>query len=353
MKRYPFLALIFFFSSLQCLLAVDLDIYGIKIISERTENDLTVFEAEDSDGKAFSFISDKELDRTQAEILNGILEIFLSWEHINIDSMSIIFSGNRAEIIIMPGIFNYKGTELSGYMPSGMQFYYSTYLEYDFRIRIKSLFLRIKGQYFTEEQFSEKVLDAVKNPVVYIQTHDPEYVIRKFEEIDQSVEKLVWEDDVLVQHLGDFEREYQALKDDYNDVKDDYYALKEDYNDTKTDHRSLKEDYFSLKNDYFSLKDDYNAVKEDYYDLKDNYEKLKKDYLKNAAEFQLQRYALLALHNFRKPLDKKVIERILALKEAEPGLTHKEVVVRLKDEGVKTTARAVSLVFNVYFNEFK
>ncbi len=345
MKRYIFIALIFFFSSLQYLPAVDLDIYGIKIISERTENGLIVFEAENSKGMAFSFISDKELDRTQAEILNGLLETFLSWEHINIDSMSIIFSGNRAEIIIIPGGFNYEGTELSGFMPSGMQFYYSTYLEYDFRIRIKSLFLRIKGQYFAEEQFSEKVLDAVNNPVVYIQTHDPEYVVRKFEEIDKSVEKLGWEGDVLVQHLEDFEREFQALEDDYNEMKGDYHALKEDYYDTKAD-------YYSLKDNYFSLKNDYNALKEDHYDLEDNVEKLKIDFFKIAAEFQLQRYALLALHNFRKPLDKKIIERILAIKEAEPGLTHKEVSVRLKGEGVKITTRAISLVLNVYFNEF-
>ena len=53
------------------------------------------------------------------------------------------------------------------------------------------------------------------------------------------------------------------------------------------------------------------------------------------------------------PVDRMAIDRVVAMKKADPSLSQEQVMAKLKTEGIKMSSKEVSLVFDVYFNEFR
>jgi chromosome segregation ATPase len=264
---------------LEALGAVDLRNFGIEVVEKKTEGGLNLYEARDREGRRFSFSVKDEITEAQARSLQVIKDTIFSWKNLRLASLKVAFSENRAEVAVVPTSYACAGSSLTQFMPSGMQFYYTTFLEYDFRLRVKNLFVRIQGQFFTEDQFCEKLLSAVKDPSLYIQTHDPEYVINKISEAERQMERMSFELSDDVKNLTALRSDHQSLKEDYNALKDDYTALKENYVDLRGDYKVLKEeDYGALKEDYRRQKGDYGALKDDYMALKDDYGLLKEDY---------------------------------------------------------------------------
>jgi hypothetical protein len=75
-------------------------------------------------------------------------------------------------------------------MPAGMYFVDTDTLTYNFRMTIKSLFLKIKGEFLTEELVCGKMLEAIKNPSAYVRKRDPEYFLRKLEQLETDLDRL-------------------------------------------------------------------------------------------------------------------------------------------------------------------
>jgi hypothetical protein len=300
------------------LCALDYATLGLQLKSQSKEGPYTVYQFR-APGNMEVSVSFKgaELRETDQERLRGILAIYQNLRILLPSSVRVIFTDERAEILVIPRSFQYKDRELSTYMPSGIQFFYTDFLEFDFRIVVENLFLRIKGQFFKEEEFAEKILAAVLNPYAYIQSQDPEYILRRFQDIEGRLDRLLNEGEKISTTIGNEIRE----------VRNSLGALRQEVESSFQKSSQAQQSLVQKVSDL-------------------------------STEFQLLRYALLVLNNrgffgtIRLPSETG-INRLVELKKQQPKLTMDEAREKLKAEGIEMTSKEVFLVFSVYFNEFK
>lgn len=189
MKKYP--ALIAF------LVAFTVNIYAydwtndnVSIVNQAKDEDKTELKLKDETGNEFSVTYYEEI---QAETAKNILKLkknFYEWENMKVDSINFVASEGGLQISVIPKKYEYQGVDYNRYMPSGMLFTYTYALQYNFRITIESLFIRIKGDFSTETDLSKKLADAVKNPQEFVKKRDPEYLLQRIETLDDTVNKM-------------------------------------------------------------------------------------------------------------------------------------------------------------------
>jgi len=184
MKKYIYLACVILV--FQVVFAQDLSPWGMTIIGSDGKDH---YEVEDKGGYRFylSWENEQAL-KSGLEIAELPVREILKWSNLSIEKLTVDLEDNRVGVNIVPASYVNNDLDMARYMPSGMQFYISEYTEYDFRMFKDSIFLRMKGQLFSEEQFSEKLYKALDDPVLYIRTTDPEYVFRKFDNLDSVLE---------------------------------------------------------------------------------------------------------------------------------------------------------------------
>ncbi|HOV38207.1 MAG TPA: hypothetical protein PLG79_05745 [Spirochaetales bacterium] len=272
--------------------AQDLASLGLEFKSKSREGNFTTYRftlPEDIDISAS--VRSEELSLIDQERIQALVSIYRSFQFLMPSSIRILLGEERTEILLVPRSFIYKGQDLSRYMPSGIQFFYSDYLEFDFRIVVDNLFLRIKGQFFSEEEFAEKVTAAVSNPYAYLESQDPEFILKRFHEVEKRLDTLA----------------SQTLQGET--------ALRAGLEETKALLEELNREFQLLR--YALL------------------------VLNNRGFFG----------SIRLPSEEG-IAKLIALKEQEPSLNIKEAGERLKSLGIEMTNKEIFLVFSVYFNEF-
>ena len=267
---------------------------GLTVLSRQVKQGQINWKVQDREGDTAEVVTSGEPTRSDAEIVSYVLDLFSRWDYLTVKSLRVDLTGDAAQILVVPAGFVYKGTDLAAYMPSGMQFYYEKFAEYDFRIFVDDMFLRIQGQLYKEEQLCEKLKTAIENPAAYVQSHDPEYVIEQFKQVNAKIEELNQADKKKEAEISDLKEELAAVTKAYN-------TLKEAFDKTRT--------------------------------------------------------AMMYFHNSGflcgpKVVPQEGIDRVVALKTERPDLTRKEVAELLKSEDVKVTRKAIELVFRVYFNDF-
>ena len=248
--------------------AFDWGTLGVKVIKQEPPDEQTgaiVVALEDQAGRAFSVSHVKDLKAEEAGELLKFKDALHAWKIMKIGKLFIQIADQALEAQIVPEKFECKGQEYASYLPAGLLVTKTDALEYNFRIQVKNNFIRIKGLYSDENELCGKLQQAVANPQDYIRRRDPEYVLKKLEELETR--------------LAQMER------------------------------RNL----------------------------------------------QLQR-AVVTLHNqgfFSGPTapDQKVIDRVIALKKKDPAMTSAQIAEALKTDGLTASARELSLILLVYFNE--
>ncbi len=317
----------------------DLGTAGYTILSEKKVNGEILYEVTDAQGNTFTIQTPKKLTQPQIDLLSRLQKSLYTWENMKIDTLRMIIADMEVEINVVPELYEYEGMDLTYYLPSGMQFYYDKFLEYDFRTKINTLFLRVRGRYVGEKELSEKLASAIRDPSAYIQAYDQEFMVRKFLEIDVEAES--------------FQKILQTLQEDTKSLREYYNSLREE---GSLAYDLLKEELDNLEEVDSMLKEAHDTLKKEH-QLSDEQQMLLSD------RFALLRYALIAMQNRGffdimfggpdRPIDKNAIERLVALKKENPALTKKEASDLLKQEGINMTIREVSIIFSVYFNEFE
>ncbi|HUZ18896.1 MAG TPA: hypothetical protein VMV68_10955 [Spirochaetia bacterium] len=304
MKKARLVLPVFLVLTTAAAFGVNFQDYGYAVSGSRQENNQTVYELSDKSGLSFTVASASELNDTSMKILGSILGTLESWNDMKIQQLKVVFSGNRADVLVMPSSFDYKGIDLAKYMPSGIQFYYDTYLQYDFRMLKDSLFLRLKGEVYGQSEFADRAYNALQNPVLYLQTNNPEYLLQRLNDIAAAVEKIS-------NTLAEQEKTNKSTSDNLSALQSQDARL-------QAQDATLEKSVDSM------------------------------------------RYATIALNNKGflglgrpKPVSQDAIDRVIALKQADPSMTKDQVSAKLKDAGVKLSDKELSLVFNVYFDDFK
>ena len=306
---------------------VDLQNYGFSVTNTQQENNQTVYTVQAANGFSFTVASSAPLTDANAKALQTAVSTLSGWNLLKIQQAKIVFNGSRADILIIPSSFVYKGVDLAKYMPSGMQFYYDKYLQYDFRMLKDNLFLRLKGEVYDESQFVDRLYSAVEDPVLFLQTNNPEYLLKQISDLTKKIDEL----SVQLSQAKTVVQGLSSKLDSLASQGQDFVAKQEAAN---------KGQDAVNKN-----------VEKQLADIKAQNQKM-------ADEFDRVRYSLLVLNNrgfFGQiyPIDKQAIAKLVELKTADPSLTRDQAIAKLQADGIKMSKKEVSLVFDVYFNEFK
>jgi hypothetical protein len=259
--------------------AVDLTSLGITVLSTQPEGDRVVYELKDAKGTRLTVVGDKEVTEPQAKAVLYLRDALMGWKSMAAPSLRVTLSGPRAEALVVPSRYAYDGLDLVRYIPSGMQFYLDTILEYDFRMKVGSIFLRMKGQFFDEDQLGARVANAARDPIRFLERTDPEYLYRTLQEVTTALKGLESGGDNALQSLRDLVADYQALKAQKP-------LLEKKLGELDAGNAALTEDLQKLADDYAALKNEHDALRASHEELAAKHDELgaKHDELKAEVE---------------------------------------------------------------------
>jgi hypothetical protein len=289
---------------------------GFTVVSEKKGDDGSVTtNLTDADGNAFSVTAETEPQAAQVERITTLVKQLNGLDSLKPETLRFRLSPNRIEIVLMPSLFAIDGVDYLSYVPAGLQFYFSTFLEYDFRLKVDNYFIRMQGNFFDEGEFDKRIASAVHDPVAFIQTNDPGYIIRKLNELDMAQQ-------ANIAKQRDTDAKLAAVDARDSDQETRLAAI--DAKDANQD-SSLSADGDRMTADETKLE---------------------------RLQSALAAYLNKPFFGSAKQIPPEVIKALVAQKTAKPELTRKDALDALKAQGLPQDAKAVDIVFMVYFNDF-
>ena len=232
--------------------------------------------------------------RTEKSVIVRFYNELVQIEGLIVKQASIIFSKEGFEAVIVPESFIKDDIDYAPYLPAGLSFVYRTYTMYDFRMLKDNYFVRIRGEYFSPDDLLDKMKSAYDDPVKYIVSHNPEYVVTK---------------------LAELELENSNQESCFDKVEKEFKELSEAHSDLMKQHMELMEDYAKLKFAFIA------AVKK-------------------------------GIYGSKKPVPQEDIDKVLAIKKANPSYTYNEIYAEMKTQGIKISKGKVALILNTYLGDF-
>ncbi|HUV08961.1 MAG TPA: hypothetical protein VMX75_14610 [Spirochaetia bacterium] len=342
--RIKVLHILFFLLAIN-LFPVSMEDLGLKILEEGKSDGKTSLKLADSAANVFTVVfsvpvSD-ETWRTVVSIKDGLW----AWKDVDLASVKFVVTEKEMEIVVMPLSYVFRGRDIKPYMHSGMNFFYSDYLTYDFRMVKDNLFLRMFGRWINEEEFGKKMVFALDNPLAYIQAQSPDYFAAKLVEHDKSIDNLLYDSEQQKKSIAKLESSHAELSRQFQEaVAYGEQVIKEatrKYEDLLASHQTLEQKHADLQRAY-------NELETAHRDLIAKYEE-------HVGFFERLRYAMLFEHNnflsFKYQIDKEAISAAVQLKKENPGLTKKDMEKLVKEKGYRLSGKEISLIYEIYFNE--
>ena len=268
---------------------------NLTLVDTKEEDIKKTVTLKDGNGFQFTLSFAKDPEGAMVDKVLNLKERLFQWKLVKIKTLDFVIAGDRVDVVVYPDSYSYKKNDFLPYLPAGMHMIMVDSLEYNFRINVKNYFIRIKGEFTTEADIADKLLEAIKNPRAYIRKRDPEYILKKLDALEEGLDKL------------------------------------------RNDHARLQESHVKLQANHEQLKKAHEGLRE---------------------ENEKMRYAQLTLHNegflwglykIRKEAIKKVIE----LKTKNPAMKNEDIQKQLEKDGVKISTKEVFLIISVYFNIFE
>jgi hypothetical protein len=171
--------------------AYDWQTDGFTVISEVTIDERIHQTLKDTAGREFSVIYQDELTGAVVGRIKEYRNIFYRWQSIKIENMTFAVVEDTMDIVLIPSSVMVEGTNMAEFMPAGMSFFYDGQsLQYDFRMAINLVFVRIRGIYISESELIYKLGRAFENPEAYIRRNDPDYYHAKLDELENETQTL-------------------------------------------------------------------------------------------------------------------------------------------------------------------
>jgi hypothetical protein len=279
---------------------------GLQLLDQRVEDGVQRFVLETEDGQRIDVRNDRvaELSEQQVAIVDLIATITGNLNTIDVERLTITFTGSVAEVALIPARFVHDGVNLLPNVPAGLRFQFDQVLEYDFRVRVGEFFIRLQGQYVDEEQFASRVVRAVRDPIAFLDSLRPEIVADRLNELDSRTEDLVG----MVEEL---QADIVRLSDE-NRVLSDALEQMERQNELLLAERD--------------------------------------------QQLEVLRTGVLAVANQSffgrlRGIDPELVAAVVSIKEANPALTQDEVGSALSEQGISASGSEVAAVLAVYFGE--
>lgn len=221
-------------------------------------------------------------------------DIVAGWESIRTNQLLFVAQKERVDAVIAPSSFTSKGKDLLKHLPAGMTFKFEKKLSYNFRIVSKNYFVRLRDTYSTENKLIFQINEAIKDPILYIQIHDPEYFYRQIEGL-------------RTRHAEVYDELKDSIGASYAELQEKHLKLQSSYDNLRVAHEKLIYGVINLENEGL---------------------------LSSAA------------------VDKSIIEKIIEYKSEDPGLSYKQVREKLEQDKLDASGKVVHLILSLYFNDF-
>lgn len=293
---------------------------GYEVVDRRDDNDTVRRTVRDDSGNEFELRSAEEaLSDRQLGILDVITQTVFTLDALEVESMNVLFAADRADILVVPSSLEYDRRELRGYVPSGLQFTFDQVLEYDFRVLVDEYFLRFSGQYIDEEQFLSRLVDAIDDPVGFLESQRPELLAQRLDEVEEAVAGL---SNAFDERRAELRAELTDTQAQLEQTRDELAATIGRLDDTRDELENTRNELAESRAEIFDL-----------------------------------RYAVLAFNNATffgrdRPIDEHMIDRIVELRSDNPDMERGEIRERLSEQGLDASRNEVDLVLAVFFREF-
>jgi hypothetical protein len=158
---------------------------------EKTEkSDIeTILSLKDASGNPFT-VTYKELTNDKAEIIIKLNQQFRNWKDMQIDKLSFTVESNEIQVFVLPSKYDYKEVNIVPHIPAGMLFIYSDLYKFNFRLVKDNYFIKIEGVFINEDSFSDSLVEAIKDPVKYLEKTNPLYIITKVSQMEENIQNL-------------------------------------------------------------------------------------------------------------------------------------------------------------------
>ncbi|MFP4483270.1 MAG: hypothetical protein ACOCYG_00310 [Spirochaetota bacterium] len=317
-----------------------------EVLSEREEEGFTLFEVRSPQGnrltvgRAGDTFSDEELNN-----LDTVRQTFFEFETIRFEELKVLFYEDQAEILLVPSRISYDDRDLLQYVPSGMQFYLRESLQYDFRMVVEEFFVRVRGEFLSEEQLLNRMSEAAANPVSFVQSTDPRYLFEQLNEIRDNIDEaervaLNTAEEIRVELSGRVEEGQRQIRE------------------SRRAHRELENALIELAESHEELQTAHQELQSAHDDLLGRHEALREQHIALEQEFLNARYGVLVLNNRgwfgRIDLpDPTMVTELVAMKEDNPDLTVDEATDLMQERFPEADVdkNEIFLVFVMYFNE--
>lgn len=166
-----------------------LDQRGITLLSTDSAAGKTVYSFSSSGGVKFSVESAGQISVASARSAFRLLDAILPWKSLTPGTQQFRIEGNLVTLRLVPGKLVSSGRDLKPFVPSGLSFSIEgDRLEYDFRIKSGSYFLRLAGRLQTEAIFMDRLVKAIDDPASFARDNDPEFLARQLAELSEAFE---------------------------------------------------------------------------------------------------------------------------------------------------------------------
>jgi hypothetical protein len=139
----------------------------------------------DESGASLGFTAEAEPTAARIKALRAIVAEIRSWKNITVADLSAINNSDGLQVSITPKIFTAAdGTSLAEAVPGGIQLFYDTATEYDFKVKSGRYVMRLRSIYTSEEDMESLALRAFKDPAAFLETQDPIYLFKRIEDLE-------------------------------------------------------------------------------------------------------------------------------------------------------------------------
>jgi len=185
--------------------AVEFADYGLTVLGERTEDGLRLSTLRDERGREFVFGADATVGEAEIAVVEQVVDLVFGFNSMEIEELRIVVGERRVSVQVRPRNFVHDGIDLGALTPAGVQFYFVDFLEYDFRMLVRGLFLRLRGQFVNEDLLLERLVGAARNPEQFLQSQNPEFMLSRIHELEQELAETR-------QELRDSTRESERIR---------------------------------------------------------------------------------------------------------------------------------------------
>jgi hypothetical protein len=236
-------------------------------------------------------------------------------------------------------------------------------VDYDFRVKSGSYFLRVQGRFQGEAAFLERVLRAVNDPALYARDFDTDYQVRRLGELLELFSEL---EKAAVEKSAAMDRAVRELQTRLISVESrvgqdekriEAILLAQQTGDTALA-KALAEGEAGLRADMATTEEGIKAEiakGEAEFKAYQTAQAESKEDLKTAqktTEAAVMAALSKGLFGAPKPVEVAAVEKIASLKAANPALTSKDLLAALKTEGIAATDKQIKAVLAVLFGEY-